>query len=423
MTTKAKATVESTAKRLTSTLEAKDIDTTETDLQQDTDLSDKVEEGKETYVEVCAINDAYKVIETQGFVCPTCMTTFQSSEYLESHFQGVHGNICPVCMVGFNGIAKLQEHYEAEHEAVKPILKENQLQKLFGQITKRERTSSRISTDSNEIPASISENGEIEGNFCPVCMKQFDNPEDLGKHYETDHLNEKETLREKILASQFMKTMKSIKLKEKISLIGSSEQVEPEISVEDESFLYKNQIAALEESKALLVSEVVMLRKQVGIKESNVSNEELLDMKVDDLKLAASDDSEFVNLCIQKLSILDDKTTKYKNASTMLEEQLRRIREEQKALIAKYEESLLEKKELVNSYDTLIRFKDKQLEDMKAKIQEVDIKSASAVEHEEIFVEDKKEENQHQTEGDCSNNDKQIEEDMTKEISSKKEAE
>ena len=418
MTTKAKATVESTAKRLTSTLEAKDIDTTETDLQQDTDLSDKVEEGKETDVEVGAINDAYKVIETQGFVCPTCMTTFQSSEYLESHFQGVHGNICPVCMVGFNGIAKLQEHYEAEHEAVKPILKENQLQKLFGQITKRERTSSRISTDSNEIPASISENGEIEGNFCPVCMKQFDNPEDLGKHYETDHLNEKETLREKILASQFMKTMKSIKLKEKISLIGSSEQVEPEISVEDESFLYKNQIAALEESKALLVSEVVMLRKQVGIKESNVSNEELLDMKVDDLKLAASDDSEFVNLCIQKLSILDDKTTKYKNASTMLEEQLRRIREEQKALIAKYEESLLEKKELVNSYDTLIRFKDKQLEDMKAKIQEVDIKSASAVEHEEIFVEDKKEENQHQTEGDCSNNDKQIEEDMTKEISS-----
>ena len=146
-------------------------------------------------------------------------------------------------------------------------------------------------------------------------------------------------------------------------------------------------------------------------------------MKVDDLKLTASDDSEFVNLCIQKLSILDDKTTKYKNASTMLEEQLRKVREEQKALITKYEESLLEKKELVNSYDTLIRFKDKQLEDMKAKIQEVDIKSASAVEHEEIFVEDKKEENQHQTEGDCSNNDKQIEEDMTKEISSKKEAE
>jgi len=324
-------------------------------------------------------SDESVTMEAQGFVCPTCMTTFQSSEYLKSHFEGVHGNVCPVCMVGFNGQEKLEEHYEAEHGNMKTNFKENQFRKILGQLTKRERTSSRNSTNSIESPEygrfpeySDSLNTEIEGNFCPICMKQFDCPEDLGEHYERDHVSENETLKEKILSSQFVKTMKMMKLKERLTFAGSTDQIETKPTTEDESFLYKNQIAALEESKVLLVSEVVMLRKQVGSKESSISNTEIIDMKVDDLKLAASDDSEFVNLCIQKLSILDDKMTEHRSSKNILEEKLKQISKEQKALEDKYQESLDEKKELVSSYDTLIKFKDRQLEDMKTKMKEKD---------------------------------------------------
>ena len=270
MTDKAKATVEATAKRFTSNTELKEPvkeNSNMSDSSASKDLKDlkdclqcnmitRMDCSQQDKNETNSLDNENETKKTEGFVCPSCMTTFQTSEFLESHFEGVHGNVCPVCMLGFNSPEKLQEHYDAEHV----VLKENQFRKIIGQLTKRERTTSRTSTNSIDKPRNLQDDVELEGNFCPLCMDQFDKPEDLSVHYETVHCSETETIREKILSSQFVKTIKMMKLKDSKTSAGSAENIEHQLT-EDESFLYRNQISALEESKALLLAEVIILRK------------------------------------------------------------------------------------------------------------------------------------------------------------------
>ena len=56
--------------------------------------------------------------------------------------------------------------------------------------------------------------------------------------------------------------------------------------------LYKNQIAALEESKSLLMTEVITLRGQMKKNNVRTESDSVMDMTADDLKLKAADESE-----------------------------------------------------------------------------------------------------------------------------------
>ena len=110
------------------------------------------------------------------------------------------------------------------------------------------------------------------------------------------------------------------------------------------------------------------LRKQFAPNSKMVENVEKKDLKgfsSEELRSVAKTDSDFAKICLQKLNQIQEEMDIAKRSKASLESQLREIILKNKSLEIKCEESELEKKELTQSYNTLLKFKDKQIEEIK----------------------------------------------------------
>lgn len=137
----------------------------------------------------------------EGFLCPTCMQSFASPEDLQTHYQSFHA--------------------------------------------------------------------QSERHVCPICKNEFPTSDQLQIHYTADHISsgvdrsDLQVLKQEV--AELQTTLKeerwySNELKREVSRLSGA--VNKEYS--EEQVLLKQQLRALEESKSLLTSEVVLLRKQLG---------------------------------------------------------------------------------------------------------------------------------------------------------------
>lgn len=162
--------------------------------------------------------------QAQSFVCPTCMMSFHSPEFLQSHFEGVHD------IQEGGGVTAATPGLSSGKTNI------GNIGKLMGKIKKSDMFPIRKKTDSESDKSERSQTLSGSG----------------------------ETLKDKILANQIVK---SVKESAKLINILEKKEIAKEDTVdvvpgqeEDETLLYKNQIAALEESKELLISEVYLLK-------------------------------------------------------------------------------------------------------------------------------------------------------------------
>lgn len=95
---------------------------------------------------------------------------------------------------------------------------------------------------------------DAEGFLCPSCMKGFPSPELLQDHYEEEHIIEDNA--EDISLQNSKLSIPGDHLNGHKSVISDAE--------DEEKSMYCHQIRALEESKHLLSSEVMTLRKQIS---------------------------------------------------------------------------------------------------------------------------------------------------------------
>ncbi|ROT84854.1 putative early endosome antigen 1 [Penaeus vannamei] len=139
----------------------------------------------------------------------------------------VEGFLCPTCYMSFPKPELLQDHYEAEH----------------------------IEPSANYL--------------CPVCKARLNSQQELEKHYSTIHGvkdtsgHSLETLREEL--NELSTTLReerwySEELKKEVERLQEAFKKKDE---GEENFVHKSQLDALEESKTMLTSEVVLLRKQL----------------------------------------------------------------------------------------------------------------------------------------------------------------
>ncbi|KAK2705140.1 hypothetical protein QYM36_017249, partial [Artemia franciscana] len=60
--------------------------------------------------------------QTEGFICPTCMNSYSTPEDLQEHYQSQHvvtSYLCPVCKESFDSAVILDKHFESDHAVKK----------------------------------------------------------------------------------------------------------------------------------------------------------------------------------------------------------------------------------------------------------------------------------------------------------------
>lgn len=144
-----------------------------------------------------------------------------------AHGEAVEGFLCPTCYMSFSTPELLQLHYEETH----------------------------IEPAANYL--------------CPVCKARLNTQQELEQHYSTIH-GMKDTSGHSLEALREELTELSTNLREERwyseELKKEVERLQEAFKKKDENegnFIHKSQLDAVEESKALLTSEVVLLRKQL----------------------------------------------------------------------------------------------------------------------------------------------------------------
>ncbi|KAG0717390.1 Early endosome antigen 1 [Chionoecetes opilio] len=142
--------------------------------------------------------------------------------------EGVEGFLCPTCFLSFPTPEVLQDHYEAEH----------------------------IEPAANYL--------------CPVCKARLNSQQELEKHYSTIH-SLKDTSGHSLEALREELTELSTSLREERwyseELKKEVERLQDAFKKKDggeDNFVHKSQLEAAEESRKMLTSEVVLLRKQLA---------------------------------------------------------------------------------------------------------------------------------------------------------------
>lgn len=183
-----------------------------------------------------------------------------------------------------------------------------------------------------------------EGFICPLCIGSFTSPEALQNHYESSHSGGEADLAK--TSPSLDKRFGSLNLVNNFTQGATNE--------EDESQIYKNQVSALEEAKALLTSEVVSLRQKLArLENDHVPNGRVLDRA-----------NELATENVGLKAAVDDVTSE----NEALKERLRTL-EDQKASRESKDDSEVLKQELINvqkAMDDSLQTKEKEYNKLKS---------------------------------------------------------